>query len=254
VSTKIFHAHTNSHQRKKYVWSLLVDSDVVVVEERKAEVAFCYFNEVLGSSLTHSNAINLDLLSLPHLDPLAMGERFTEAEVWAVIKVRHHATLDAFWSLHTRDLRATNDALLVLLPKSSKASTIRDYRPISLIHLIGMLISKILANRLAPRLSSLVPSSQSAFIKGRSIHGSFLFVEASVRQLFIRNKPTILFKADISKTFDSVAWSFLLEFLGHLGFSNVWINWIVVLLRRKSTKILLNGVQGASIRHGRGLR
>jgi hypothetical protein len=112
--------------------------------------------------------------------------------------------------------------------------------------MIGKLISKILANRLALRLGSLVHSSQSAFVNGRSIHDSFWSVQALARQLFVNKKPSILFKADILKAFDSVAWSFLMEILGHLGFSNVWFNW--------GTKVLLNGALGSWIRHGQGLR
>jgi hypothetical protein len=48
--------------------------------------------------------------------------------------------------------------------------------------------------------------------------------------LFIHKKPTILFKVDISKAFDSIAWSFLLELLGHLGFGGAHLNWITELL------------------------
>jgi hypothetical protein len=65
-----------------------------------------------------------------------------------------------------RNLHKVNEALLTLLPKSSKAVGMRDYRPISLIRTIGRLISKVLANRLAPRLHELVHHAQSAFIKG----------------------------------------------------------------------------------------
>jgi hypothetical protein len=126
---------------------------------------------------------------------------------------------------------------LILLPKSPEANRIKDYRLISPIHMIGKLISKILANRFALRLGSLVHSSQSAFVNGRSIHDSFWFIQASARLLFVNKKPSILFKADILKAFDLVAWSFLMEILGHLGFSNVWINW--------GTKVLLNGALGS---------
>jgi hypothetical protein len=79
------------------------------------------------------------------------------------------ATLDAFWHQDMRDLHSTNDALLTLLPKSPKAQSIRDYRPISLIHVVRKLISKLLANRLAPKISALVHNSQSTFIRGCSI-------------------------------------------------------------------------------------
>jgi hypothetical protein len=71
---------------------------------------------------------------------------------------------------------------------------------------------------------SLVHNSQSAFIKGRSIHDNFCLVYASTRLLHIHKKPTILFKTDISKAFDLVAWSLLLELLLHWDFPNAWIN------------------------------
>jgi hypothetical protein len=247
-------------KRQKHIRSLVDNGEVLLSEDRKADVIFHYFDEVLGSSPSRMNSINLDILELPHVDPSGLGARFTEDEVWTVIcalppdklpgphrfttrflqvcwdliKLDVMATLDTFWRLDTRDFHSANEALVMLLPKSPEASTIKDYRPISLIHLVGKLIAKILANRLAPRLGSLVHNNQSAFIKGRSIHDKFIkgrsihdnfrFVHASARLLHVHRKPAILFKAEILKAFDSVAWSFLLEPLMHMGFPNAWIN------------------------------
>jgi hypothetical protein len=69
------------------------------------------------------------------------------------------AAFDAFWRLDTINFHDVNEALLSLLPKSPKAETLKDFRPISLIHLLGKLFSKVLVNRLAPRLSSLIHPS-----------------------------------------------------------------------------------------------
>jgi hypothetical protein len=80
---------------------------------------------------------------------------------------------DAFWHSDWRNLHNINDTLITLIPKSEEASCLKDYRPISLIHLIGKLVSKVLANRLAPQLHELVHYSQSAFSKSRSIHDNF---------------------------------------------------------------------------------
>jgi hypothetical protein len=55
-----------------------------------------------------------------------------------------------------RNLHDVNEALMTLLPKSPDTAEIKDYRPISLIHCIWKLISKVLANRLAPKLSEVV--------------------------------------------------------------------------------------------------
>jgi hypothetical protein len=80
---------------------------------------------------------------------------------------------DSFWHLDARNLHSVNEALLTLLPKSAEALTVKDYRPILLIHIVGKLLSKVLANRLAPKLAGLVHISQSAFIKGRFIQDNF---------------------------------------------------------------------------------
>jgi hypothetical protein len=118
---------------------------------------------------------------------------------------------------------------------------------------VGKLISKVLANRLAPRLAELIHCSQSAFLKGRCIQYNFRFVQSSAKLLHARRLPCLLFKADISRVIDSVTWPFLLEILGHVGFLSVWLNWISALLSTASTKILMNGLPRGKICHARGL-
>jgi hypothetical protein len=146
-------------------------------------------------------------------------------------------------------VHGSNDSLMVLLPKTPQAESLKDYRPISLIHGIGKLI---LANRLATVIGPMVHPSQSAFIKGHSIHESFRFVHSSAR-LHVKKKPTVLLKVDLAKAFDSVAWSFLMEIFEHLGFSAAWREWVTNLLRSSSTRVLMNGQPSRRICHSRGL-
>jgi hypothetical protein len=94
---------------------------------------------------------------------------------------------DALWRMDTRELHSINEALMILLPKTSEASTIRDYRPISLIHVMGKLVSKVLVNRLATRIDELVHPSQSAFISGHLIQDSYKVVHASSKLLHARH-------------------------------------------------------------------
>ncbi|WVZ94088.1 hypothetical protein U9M48_040025 [Paspalum notatum var. saurae] len=58
----------------------------------------------------------------------------------------------------------------------------------------------------------------------------------------------------MTKAFDSVSWSFLLEVLQHLGFGRKWCNLISLLLSTASTQVLINGQPGQYISHLRGLR
>jgi hypothetical protein len=105
-----------------------------------------------------------------------------------------------------------------------------------------------------PMLDSLVHCSQSAFIKGRYIQDNLRFVQASARLLHARWRPSLLLKIDISRAFNSVSWSFLLEMLRRVGFDTAWCDWILVLISTTSTRVLLNGDSGSWICHARGLR
>jgi hypothetical protein len=88
---------------------------------------------------------------------------------WPIIRPDFIKVFDALWHMDTRSLHAINQALLILLHK--------DFMPISLIHILGKLLSKVLANQLAPRLGELVHISQSAFIKRSLIHNNFRFIQ-----------------------------------------------------------------------------
>jgi hypothetical protein len=160
-----------------------------------------------------------------------LGTRFTEEEVWLVIKglepdkapspdgfttlffqaawpvIRHDlmSAFDTFWHLDMRHLHTKNDALMVLLPKTDEAAIVKDYHPIALIHSVGKLITKVLPNRLALKLGELVHVSQNVFVKGGFIHDSYKLMQASTRKLHARKVLCLLLKDDIARAFDSVS-------------------------------------------------
>ena len=141
----------------------------------------------------------------------------------------------------------------MLLPKKDFALTPADFRPISLMHSIAKLVTKLLANRLAPTLHQIVSPSQSAFIKGRSIQDNFQYVQGAVNHFHNSNTPMLFLKLDIQKAFDSVRWEYMLELLQHLGFGQRWRDLLSILWGTTSSRILLNGVPGRPIHHRRGL-
>jgi hypothetical protein len=234
----------------------------------------------LGTAVDRSNSIDLGALDLPRQDLGHLCQHFSKDEVWSMIRsllpnkapgpdgftacflqstwqvIRSNVLLafQAFWHLDSRNYHSISEALLTLLPKKEDAETLKDYRPILLIHVMGNLFSKVLANRVAPHLDSLIHHGQSAFIKGRCIHDNFKFVLSSSRLVHAHRLPRLLLKVDIARSFDSVAWPFLLEVLRHLGFHECWLHWVSVLLSSASMKILLNRSVGDRICHARGMR
>uniref|UniRef100_A0A8R7R4C4 Reverse transcriptase domain-containing protein n=1 Tax=Triticum urartu TaxID=4572 RepID=A0A8R7R4C4_TRIUA len=130
-----------------------------------------------------------------------------------MMRVVHH-----FDALHTANLHWLNSANVVLLPKKEGAEGIADYRPFSLIHAIAKIIAKILSTRLAPHMEKLVSNAQSAFIKRRSMHDNFLRVRNLARRLHKCKTPSLLFKLNIRKAFDSDRWEYILDLLRRRGF------------------------------------
>jgi hypothetical protein len=184
--------------------------------------------------------------------PYGLTGRFHKS-CWQIIKGDVMAVVSAVWR-DFRNFRQLNSAFITLLPKKEEARQPREFQPISLVHSIAKLVTKILANRLAPHMDKLVTTNQSAFIKGWFIQDNFMMVQQMARFLHAQKQPQILLKLDISKAFDSVSWAFLLKILEHMGFGRGWRDMIVGLLTTSSTQILLNGVPGDFINHQRGLR
>ena len=75
------------------------------------------------------------------------------------------AAISAIWSKKLVNFGTLNSAYITLLPKKEDADQPKDFRPISLVHSFAKLVTKLLANRLAPKLQEMVSLVQSAFIQ-----------------------------------------------------------------------------------------
>jgi hypothetical protein len=267
ANTKFFHLQACHRKRKSYILTFLHEGRTFTTVEAKSEAIFDYYDAILGTRFRCLNRIDLDRLDLPRLDLEVLATPFTEAEVakivqecppdrapgpngftgrfyraaWPVIKDDLCSTFNSLWQQDWRSFYLLNDASMVLLRKNETPANLRDYRPISLIHSFGKLVTKGLALRLAPFMSSLVRPKQTTFIKGRRIHDNFRSVQLYCRWLHARQHACI-------------AWPFLLEVLEHMGFPRCWRDWIAAILSSASTKVLVNGHLSQRICHTRGLR
>jgi hypothetical protein len=102
---------------------------------------------------------------------------------WPIIKNDIMAAISAIWSRKVVNLGILNCAYITLLPKKEDADQHKDFRPISLVHSFAKLVTKLMANRLAPKMQKIVSPVQSAFIKGRFIQDNFMLVQQTARYL-----------------------------------------------------------------------
>jgi len=279
ANTSFFHQQARYRKNKNFISKLHEDGQILVSQEEKQEAVLNFYENLLGTAEDREYTINLDALGIQQHDLSSLDSPFTEEEVWTTvrdlpldkapgpdgftgrfyvscwgcIKGDVLAALAAIQSGHVTRFRLLNTAFITLLPKQLDATQVKDFRPISLIHSVAKLVTKIMANRLAPLLPSLVPANQSAFVRGRNIHDNFLFVQQMVKSLQRKKEAHILLKLGISKAFDSVSWAFLLETLQHLGFGPRWRSILCLILSTASTRVLLNGEPGDYIHHRRGL-
>nr|ABA95403.1 retrotransposon protein, putative, unclassified [Oryza sativa Japonica Group] len=280
TNTKFFHLHARARRRKNFITHLRDGDQLAISHDALQELASSHFCATLGTSVERELALDLHSLGLCPVQLEGLDCPFTEDEVWAVIKslpsnkapgpdsftgcfyktccpvikVKILVALNSLFLTNGQGFTSLNDALISLLPKKDEAVDVKDFRPISLIHSFGKLFSKILASCLSPRLDELVAPNQSAFIKGRSLHDNFRFVQLVARALHAKRVPRLLLKVDIAKAFDTVSWPFLLEVLAQLGFSQRWRDWISLILSASSSRVLVNGVPGPRFPHRRGLR
>jgi len=281
ANTNFFHLHANLRRKKHFIRELQSVTGTVLAQQDKEEVAYNFFNSLLGVAPS-ARPYSLDWAALGYetVDLSDLDAPFTDDEIkkivqlipsqrapgpdgyiglfykscWDIVKGDLVEALHGFYNLRTTKLHLANEANIVLLPKKDNALQLTDFRPISLINSLAKIITKALAERLAPKLGRLVSRSQNAFIKGRCIHDNFLYVQRVIRKLHKSKSPTIFIKLDISKAFDSVNWAYLLEVLEAFGFGRRWRNWISAILASSSSRILINGRLGRKIPHRRGLR
>ena len=153
-------------------------------------------------------------------------------------------------------LSEINRTNICLIPKSSKASTVNQFRPISLCNVAYKIISKILAYRIRPLLDQIISPNQTAFIQGRGIAENTILAQEIVHQ-FKKKKgkgSLMMLKIDIAKAFDKVEWSFLLQVLKLLIFPDQFIKMIEQCISTASFSVLINGGPLGNFHAQRGLR
>lgn len=280
ANTKLFHLKANGRRRKNFIPVIQTGSAHLTTEEDKHKELFRHFKELIGSPHRRMHTLNWEALNIQRHDLTSLEQNFSEEELkeavfglpagkapgpdgftssfyrkcWPVIKGDLLLAINQLHSLRGKRWNLLNSAHISLLPKVEEACKVTDYRPVSLMHSVAKLVCKMMANRLAPHLHTMIPHSQSAFIKTRSIHDNFLYVKNTIKALHAKKKPCLFLKLDIAGAFDSVSWEYMLELMERLGFGPRWRDLLSLIWSTSSFRVLANGRAGTLIRHKRGLR
>ena len=172
---------------------------------------------------------------------------------WPIIKESFYTLCDDFFAGNL-DLESINNSFITLVPKVNNPEIVNDFRPISLLNTSIKLLTKILAERLQAIILQIIHANQYGFIKSRTIQDCLAWSFEYIHQCHQTKKEIIIFKLDFAKAFDTVEHEAIILMMQHLGFPDLWKQWIMLILCSGSSSIILNGVPGRQFKCKHGVR
>jgi hypothetical protein len=157
--------------------------------------------------------------------------------------------------LHSGKLiKEINHTFLCLIPKNPEASTIAEFRPISLCNVTYKILANLLCNRMKAYMNDLISHNQNAFIPNRSISENSLLAYEMVRSFNRKNSNNVCMKIDLHKAYDKINREFIHHMLISMGFPLTFANLIYECISTPYFSILIEGTPYGLINSSRGIR
>lgn len=286
-NTGFFHRVTQARTAFNAIHSLLgLDGAVATSPEAIGELALNHFRSILSPYIPPGSRLNSQLVAstfsficspeesqvlvrMPSAEeisktifklnpnkspgPDGLTSGFYKA-AWSILGIEVVGSIQKFFISPVMP-SSTNSTILTLIPKTTGASSIKDYRPISCCNTIYKTISKLLVARIKPLLPKIILPNQTAFIKGRILLENCLLAAEIVNGYHRENGPKKLtIKVDIAKAFDTLRWDFVIHCLSALNLPAKYIQWITECITTPSYSIGINGSIHGYFKGSRGLR
>ncbi|XP_015054774.1 uncharacterized protein LOC107001125 [Solanum pennellii] len=143
---------------------------------------------------------------------------------------------------------------IILLPKVSNQNKLTEFRPISQSNFTCKIISKLVNTTVTPILPSLISSSRSGFVNGRSILENLTLGQEIIQRI---KKPNIgsnfIIKLGMAKAFDRVSWSYMCLVLRKMRFAEIFIDMVLRIMANNWYSIIVNAKRYGFFNSTRGL-
>ena len=146
-----------------------------------------------------------------------------------------------------------NSTFLVQIPKIDLPTCFEDFRPIALCNFCYKIIGKIISTRIRHVLGHYISCEQFGFLPGRQIHDAVGVIQEGLHTIRGKHLKSMILKIDLSKAYDRVSWTYLRVILSKMGFSGLFISWVMSSLTSVSFDVLINGAASTFFKDGRGL-
>ena len=139
------------------------------------------------------------------------------------------------------------EALVIPIHKKGDKELVENYRPISLLCILSKVLERCIFNRLIKHLSSSLSSWQHGFLSGRSTVTQMLCFLHRIGQALDNSLQSEIVYLDLSKAFDTVSHSLLLQKLAAAGVNGSLFQWFNDYLTNRSQKVLIKGATSSSL-------
>ena len=155
---------------------------------------------------------------------------------WDIIKANLYMAVQWFFPGHQLPTSWTS-TLVVTIPKVDCSKTFEDLRSISLCNFSVKILLRIISNRLALLLPSLISLEHSGFTQFRSITDNVMLQKLPSK---VRGDNVVL-KLDLAKAYDRVPWLFITKVLRKFGFGERFIDLVWRIISNCWYLIIING-------------
>lgn len=146
------------------------------------------------------------------------------------------------------------DIRVRLLPKKGDLSSLKNWRPISLINCDAKIFTRLITKRLGPLVSSLVNPYQTGFVPEKFIGDNGLALSMILDQAKGLTIPGVGLLFDQEKPYDRVHPEYLRQVMLKFGFSSSFVKCIYTLFFGNQVYININGFFTSCILQQRDLR
>ena len=133
-------------------------------------------------------------------------------------------------------------ANIVPIHKKDNKDHVENYRPISLLSIISKVLERCVLIRLRDHLLQMLDRAQHGFIPGKSCVTQLVEVIVYIGSLLDSGKQTDVIYLDMSKAFDKVQHSLILDKLRQYNISgNLMLNWFTSYFRGRRQRVTVLG-------------
>jgi hypothetical protein len=278
-NSKYFHLLAKYKKRKLKIMSLSHGDNVAQDEIGINQLATSFYKSLFGPS--QESSISLDNFYMKRLDYVSrdLTSPFSMDEIKDVVfSLKHNSApgpdgipsefFQEFWDTIKSDLfnlfksfhngslnfERLNFGIVTLIPKIPDVIDIKAFRPICLLNVCYKIITKVLTNRLARCITSVISDFQYGFIKGRYIMDGVLSLHEIIHEVKRKKQNGVIFKVDFEKAYDKVNWNFLHNMMIRKEFGDKWCDWVLKTVKGGKVAIRANDVVGPYFRTHKGVR